>query len=275
MKVSELLNQASKKLSTVSGKPKLEALILLEKTTKKKREKLIIDLDSEIPEKLENRYKRLIEKRVEKRIPLSYILGYREFYSLKFITNKHVLIPRIETEGLVDLALNFLRKKKNPRILDIATGSGNIIIAIAKNFGKRAKYFASDLSLKALKVAQKNAELHNVKINFFSSDLLNSIKETEYFDLIISNPPYVSISEYLEVSEEVKKEPKIALLSPEDGLFYIKRIIISMYKYLKKDGKLIIEIGENQKVILAKQFPFLEFRKDIFNRWRFLCLKKI
>ncbi len=273
MKIKEIIREATLKLKEVSGNPHLEAIILLENILKSSREQILINYEKKLTKEDIIKYNKILTKRINKRIPLSYLIGYREFYSIKFITTPDVLIPRIETEGLVDLALDFLKKKKKPNILDIGTGSGNIIISIAKNYSKPAKYFASDISLKALRIAKKNSILNKVKINFFCSDLFKAINKNSTFDLIVSNPPYVSKNEYKKVSHEVKNEPKNALIADDDGIFFIKKIIKTSEKFLKKDGNLIIEIGETQKEILEKEFPSLSFHKDIFNKWRFVSLK--
>jgi len=273
-KIKEIIREASLKLKEVSGNPQLEAIILLEHILKISREQILVNYEESLKEEDTTKYNKIISKRIHKRIPLSYLIGSREFYSLKFITTPDVLIPRIETEGLVDLALDFLKKRKNPRILDIGTGSGNIIISIAKNYPKPAKFFASDTSIKALKIAKENSLFHKTRINFFCSNLFKAIKKKSTFDLIVSNPPYVSKKEYEKVSPEVKNEPKNALIANDNGIFFIKRIINLSEKYLKKNGNLIIEIGDTQKGILEKEFPFLSFHKDIFKRWRFISFEK-
>ncbi len=268
MTIKDLIREAASELKKVSGKPQLEALIIFEKVSKLKREKIFSEFNEKVEPGIVNKFKRLVNKRISKREPLAYLIGYKEFYSLKFKVNKHVLIPRIETEELVDLSLNFLKSKSFPKILDIGTGSGNIIISIAKFYTNEAYYFASDISKDALNIAKFNAKKHRVRINFFISNLFNAIKREPIFDLIVSNPPYVSKEEYLNLTPEVKKEPLKALVSEENGTFLLNAIVKEAPFYLKKGGLLLMEIGENQKGIIDR--PYLDFHKDIFKKWRFV-----
>lgn len=181
-------------------------------------------------------------------LPLAYILGVQEFFGLKFFVNPQVLIPRSETEILVQNALNQYLSEKQITILDVGTGSGNISIALAKHL-PNSKIFATDLSKKTLKIAEKNAVLNGVrdKIFFLNGHLFEPIKKMNLeFDLIISNPPYVAEDDYNQLQEEVKKEPPRALLGGKKGLDLIARLIQKSPHYLKKNGFLMLEIGYNQ-----------------------------
>ncbi len=273
MIIKDLIREAADELKKVSGKPQLEALIIFEKVSNLKREKIFSKFEERIEPEIINKYKKIINRRISKREPLAYLIGYKEFYSLKFKVNKHVLIPRIETEELVDRSLNFLKSKSSPKILDVGTGSGNIIISIARFYAnKNANFFASDISKDAIKVAKFNARRHRVKINFFISNLFDAIKRKPIFDLIVSNPPYVSEDEYLNLSPEVKKEPLKALVSKDRGTFLLKKIIKEAPLYLKKGGILLMEMGEDQKEIIEE--THLTFYKDIFKKWRFVSYLK-
>jgi len=272
MIIRDLIRKGAFKLKKVSGNPQLEALILFEKASGSKRETIFSNYNENTDEIIIKKFIDLLKRRVDDREPLPYILGFKEFYSLQFKVNKNVLIPRVETEELVDLSLNFLKNKSFPKILDIGTGSGNIIISIAKNLKRKAEYFASDISEKALEVAIYNANHHNVKINFLISDLFNGFKRKPFFDLIVSNPPYISEQEYKRLEIEVKKEPKKALITKDDGLFIIKQLIRESPSYLKSNGMLLLEIGDNQKEFFNQKK--LIFSRDIFKKWRFLSLIK-
>jgi release factor glutamine methyltransferase len=168
---------------------------------------------------------RLVKKR-ELGWPLAYLRGWQEFYALKFLVNKNTLIPRPDSELIIDAALDFLKEKNNLDILDIGTGSGCIIISLAKNNNKN-NYFATDISKKALQIAQTNARKNQVKINFIHSDLFNKIPEKK-FDLITANLPYLRPDQMQEKS--IQKEPRSALLSGQDGLDHYSKLLSRVSK---------------------------------------------
>ena len=216
------------------------------------------------------KYPKLIKK-LEKNYPIQYLIGYVDFYNLKLIVNKHTLIPRFETELLVEKAIKYLATKNYKNILDIGTGSGAIAIAIKKNLNIDVD--ACDVSSKALKVANKNALNNNVNINFYKLNILKDIPNQKY-DCLISNPPYVKEDEI--VSPETKYEPKIALYAKEDGLEFYKRIINISKNILNENGSLILEIGSTQskiiKDMILKTYPNSEvlILKDYNNFDRFI-----
>ena len=216
------------------------------------------------------KYPKLIKK-LEKNYPIQYLIGYVDFYNLKLIVNKHTLIPRFETELLVEKAIKYLATKNYKNILDIGTGSGAIAIAIKKNLNINVD--ACDISSKALKVASKNALNNNVNINFYKLNILKDIPNQKY-DCLISNPPYVKEDEI--VSPETKYEPKIALYAKEDGLEFYKRIINISKNILNENGSLILEIGSTQskiiKDMILKTYPNSEvlILKDYNNFDRFI-----
>ena len=172
--------------------------------------------------------------------PLQYIIGETEFYGCKIKVNPDVLIPRPETELLVEKVL-----RENVRsILEIGTGSGAIAIALAKQM-KNVQIEATDISQKALNTARQNAELNNVSISFIQSDIFYNIKSK--YDIIVSNPPYISKKEYNNLEPEIKDyEPEISLLAEEEGLFYYKKILEKAKDYLTENGKIYFEIGFDQ-----------------------------
>lgn len=211
-------------------------------------------------------------KRRIKGEPIQYIIGKTEFMGLEFKVIPDVLIPRPETEILVEAAIKITRLiGEEARILDLGTGSGCIAVSLAKLLPK-AKVTATDISPEALKVALENARSNNVDIDFFQGDLFGTCNLTPItYDLIISNPPYIRSSEIKKLQPEVQYEPPIALDGGKEGLDFYKRIINDAPRYLKKKGFLILEIGFDQKDDLKKNlqnsgyFEIIEAIKDYNN----------
>ncbi len=169
-------------------------------------------------------------------------MGETEFYGYKIIVNKRVLIPRPETELLVEKIIN--EEKKASSMLEIGTGSGAIVIALAKNLDN-IKIDAIDILKDVLKIAEQNAKLNNVEINFFQSDIFENV--TDKYDLIISNPPYISQTDYEELPVEIKDfEPKSALQAMNNGLYFYNEILKYAKEYLTESGKIYFEIGYDQ-----------------------------
>ncbi len=192
----------------------------------------------------------LLKRRIA-REPLSYLTGKREFFSRSFSVNPCVLIPRPETETLAELAIKTAEKIKKPRILDLGTGSGCLAITISLEVVE-CEVFASDISLEALLLAQKNASELGSQIVFVNSDILSCFAEST-FDMIISNPPYVSEFEYQELSEEINRyEPRTALVGGSDGLEYIKAIAESAGRTLCRGGFLLLEVGAGQAEMVGE-----------------------
>nr|WP_297788168.1 peptide chain release factor N(5)-glutamine methyltransferase [uncultured Allomuricauda sp.] len=233
-------------------------------------------------------FEALSEMKLEK--PLQYILGTAHFMDLELQVNENVLIPRPETEELVQwILLDAERSRsvistslndRSPHILDIGTGSGCIAITLAKHL-PHAKVFATDVSEGALNVARKNAASNGVDITFFHEDILNTELELN-FDIIVSNPPYVRELEKSEIQKNVKDfEPETALFVPdEDPLMFYRAIIAFAENHLSKKGKLYFEInqylGEETKALFdARNFSEIELRKDMFGNDRMLkAIKK-
>lgn len=211
--------------------------------------------------------------------PLQYILGVAYFMDLELKVNKNVLIPRPETEELVEWILNEyqVERSRDLNILDVGTGSGCIAIALARKL-PNAKVYAMDVSEEALKVAKSNAELNHVEVNFFMADVLKLELQPELkFDIIVSNPPYVRELEKNEIKNNVKEyEPNLALFVPDDdALLFYRAIVASTEKYLTKKGSLYLEInqylGKETKALLeAHNFSEIELRKDLFGNDRML-----
>jgi len=239
----------------------------------------------------------LISSVLKRRIsgePIQYILGKAEFMGLEFRVNPDVLIPRPETEILVETAIGQVTpslslgtpfgrtsQSHNVTMLEIGTGSGCIAISLAKLLS-HARITATDISRAALEVAGRNAELNKVKINFIESDLFaHHNLAADYYDLILSNPPYIPTAELKNLQPEVSYEPTIALDGGEDGLDFYGRIISGSAPYLKKGGFLIMEIGIGQKGALEnifqryEGFKIAEFIKDYNGIYRIAVARKV
>jgi len=235
-----------------------------------------INLDRDKSEKLS-----LILKRRILGEPVQYILGETEFMGLKFKVDKRVLIPRPETEILVEASIRQLTQMgiASPKILDLCTGSGCIAVSIAKNIN-RSDIWASDISASALRLAKENAVLNNVEIKFIQGDLFEARGfKNQKFDLIISNPPYVSTEEFNSLAKEIFFEPELALKAGIDGLDFYRRIISQAAVYLNDNGWLILEVGANQayfvKQLLEKEgFEQVALIKDYNNIERITMAKK-
>ena len=234
--------------------PEINADTLLSYTLSCNRTRLYTNPDDLIDSDAILKYKELINER-KKHVPLQYITQRVEFMSLEFVVNEHVLIPRPETEILVETVLSKAHNKQNLNkritIMDIGTGSGNIAISLAKNLSN-AEIYAIDISQDALTTAKVNAQRHNVlnKVHLLHGDLFcacNESVEKGNMDFIVSNPPYVSESEWHSLEPEVRDyEPWKALVGGEDGFYFSRQIIKNAIEWLKPGGYLIIEIGETQ-----------------------------
>ena len=226
--------------------PNLDTELILSKVINKKREEILLNTNNKLKIKDIIKFKNYLFRRHQKE-PIAYILGYKYFWKHKFLTNKSVLIPRPDTELIIEESLNYLPYNNSKKILDIGTGSGCIIISLMKERSK-CKATGIDISLKALNVAKSNAKLHQLenKINFINIDI-DKYKSYNY-DFIISNPPYINSIDYNRLDDDIKfHEPKVALSGGFDGMKDIKKVIIKSKKLLKRNGKLILEIGYKQK----------------------------
>ena len=224
--------------------PKLKARLLLQYVLDKPRQYIIVYDNKEIDKQQQWQYFVNIEK-LTKGIPLQHITHTQEFMKMDFFVDENVLIPRPDTEILVEEVIKIAQKYNSPRILDLCTGSGAIAISL-KKFVPNADITAVDISEKALEIAQKNAKKLETKINFLKSDLFDKL-DNKKFDIIVSNPPYIRKDEIKKLSEEVQKEPKIALDGGEDGLDFYRIIAEQAINYLKTGSFLCFEIGYNQK----------------------------
>lgn len=262
MTIKELLNQAVIMLKNENiDAPKNKARMLLQATLKKSREYLMIYDNKEVENIDRDRYIKNV-KRLILGEPLQYITGIQEFMKLNFLVTKDVLIPRPDTEILVEEVIRKAENISNPVILDLCTGSGAIAVSLAK-YIKNVHICAVDISSKALEIAKKNAELNGVKnnIEFIESNLFDKIKERK-FDIIVSNPPYIETETIKTLSKDVQSEPKIALDGGKDGLDFYRKIADSGSKYLNRQGYICLEIGYNQKIAVRQ---ILENKKRYVN----------
>ena len=227
--------------SIVSDEADIEAAILLEFVCNTERGDLFSHPERLLSEDEEKKYFSLIERRNEKE-PVQYITGKTYFYGLEFFCDKFVLIPRFDTEVLVEEVIK--RAPKNCELLDLCTGSGCIAICV-KHEREDIAVSASDISKEALLVAEKNKDRYNLDINFIQSDLFENIDKK--FDIIVSNPPYIPTKVISGLEDKVKDfEPKGALDGGEDGLDFYKEIAKEAVNYLKDESILIMEIGFDQ-----------------------------
>ena len=249
--------------------PKLKARLLLQYVLDLKREQIIIYDNKEITSQEERVYMQYLEKLI-KGIPLQHITNTQEFMKMNFYVNGDVLIPRPDTEVLVEEVIKLSKEKRNPSILDLCTGSGAIAVSIAK-YLPNAKIYASDISKKALEVAKINAENNDVadRIKFIKSDLFEKLEGMK-FDIIVSNPPYIKTSVIKTLDEEVQKEPIIALDGGKDGLKFYRQIVEEAYSHLKYESYLCFEIGYDQKeevtqiIENAKVYSGTYCKKDLY-----------
>ena len=268
--IATVLKESSHKLEEVSGNnSKREAEILLKFSIKSQGK--LFQLDHEISEDSYVFFKTLLEKRLKFQ-PISQIIGQRYFWKSKFLVTPDVLDPRPDTETLIEHTLSL---GKFNRILDLGTGSGCILLSLLNEY-KEANGIGIDISKKALNVAKKNADLLNLK-HRASFKLGNWCENIEgKFDLIVSNPPYISEYEMTNLSKDVLNwEPRIALTPEGDGLEAYKYILNGAKKLLKPNGKLILEIGYNQRddvsnLLKSNNYKNITFIKDINNKDRII-----
>jgi len=267
--VLEVLNRSTDFLNKKGiESPRLNAELLLVEVLKCNRIDLYLRFDKPLKDNELVQYRDWISRR-GKFEPLQYIIGKVEFYGLPFEVTQDVLIPRPETEILVEEIIKHCKEKNVRSILDIGTGSGNIPVSLIKYLDE-VKITSIDISHKALMVAEKNAALNGVesKISFIVSDIKEYKTEIKY-DLIVSNPPYVGAAEYPNLQNEIKNyEPGIAVTDSNDGLYFYRTIAEASKSLLKKGGDIFLEIGIGQSEDVIKILT----KNDIIN---IRCLKDL
>lgn len=251
----------------------LDARYILEKVSGLSRAEYFLHSDDKIDNDKTEEFLRLIERRSE-RIPLSYVIGTRDFMGFTFKVNENVLIPEQETELLVEEVMKY---SKGKTVLDMCTGSGCIAISISL-LGEPVEVTASDISDKALEVAKENAEFLNASaVKFIKGDLFENI--TGSFDIIVSNPPYIETRVIEELEPEVRDYiPRLALDGDEDGLKFYKNITKKAIKYLNKNARIFYEIGYNQSeavtdILLENGFEEIKIIKDYSGLDRIVTAK--
>ena len=258
MNTLELLNFGSCELKKKEiTTPRLDSEILLSNVLKKKREQILVKLNQSIKKKDISAFYKLIKRRAAKE-PVAYIIKKKEFWSKNFKVNKNTLIPRPETELLVQ---NLIKTYKDKKIsmLDVGTGSGCILISLVSEL-PFSRGIGIDISTQAIKVAKENASLHKVKnkVKFFNKSIINLYNLK--FDLLVSNPPYIERKNIKNLDDGIKNyEPLIALNGGNDGLDVIKKVIYKAKEILKINGRLAIEIGNGQSIKVSKELKKNKF----------------
>ncbi len=279
MTIREAITKASIKLKTQNiDSPKQKARILMQYVLHENRQYLIVYDDKKLTPNQEEKYFDAVNK-ILQGIPLQHITHLQEFMKMNFFVNKDVLIPRPDTEVLVEEVIKIAKRINAKKILDLCTGSGAIAVSLAK-YIKDSQITATDISDKALEIAEKNAIEQKVdkQIAFLQSDLFESIPKEKY-DIIVSNPPYIKKDIIKTLDKEVQKEPSIALDGGTDGLKFYHKIIGKSYEFLKYGGYLCLEIGYDQKIdvieLIEKEEKYVNTygKKDLYDNDRIIITK--
>lgn len=248
MTIKEILIKYCKELENISDTPRLDVEMLLKKALGDVDSMYIrMYLDKQLTQEQEKYFLEMIKERLNER-PIAYIIGNREFMGLDFFVKEGVLIPRPDTETLVEEIINICNNRTGLNILDIGTGSGAITISLAKYLDK-SHVVSADISDIALEIASKNAISNNVdeRIDFIKSDVFSNVPQGEKFDLIVSNPPYIRKADIDGLDRQVKDfEPYNALEGGEDGLDFYRKITKESKDFLKNKGILAYEVGHDQ-----------------------------
>ena len=279
MQIKEVMRKGMIKLKTNGiQEPNLKSRLLMQYILNRPREYLLVHDDKQLTLRQEVNYFKAIKKLLDG-VPLQHITHRQEFMKLMFYVDENVLIPRPDTEILVEEVIKIAKKINAKKILDLCTGSGAIAISLAK-YIEGSQITATDISRKALSIAKLNAANNNVedKITFVSSNLFQNIPEEKY-DIIVSNPPYIKRKVIEKLDKEVKKEPIIALDGGNDGLEFYKKIVDNAYEYLKYKGYLCLEIGYDQKdevtKLIENEGKYIDTysKKDLFDNDRIIITK--
>ncbi len=286
-RIIDIINWGSQYLKSKGiDEARLTIELMLCHVLKCRRIDLYIDFERPLTKSELEELRNIIKRRL-KREPLQYIIGKTEFMGLEFKINPNVLIPRPETEILVEKAIETIKKEfpseTTVKLLDIGTGSGNISISIAKFLGEKVKVVGIDLSDKAIQIAEENAKLNNVEnveficFDFFDTDFENKFQNQ--FDIIVSNPPYISTEEFETLQEEIKNyEPRIALTDESDGLTFFRRLADLSRKIISNRGFILAEMAYNQaekvkEIFKSAGYEEIETFKDYLGFERVIKIK--
>lgn len=297
MKIKDIIIKYSKELENISDTPRLDVELILQKVLNVDRLFIHLNLEKEVCDDDLEKFIKLINQRLQNR-PVAYIVENREFMGLDFFVREGVLIPRPDTENLVEEIIKLCNDKENVEILDIGTGSGAISVSLSK-YIKNSKVTSVDIEEIPLEVGKINAKNNNVEVCFLKSDLFSNIDKNHKFDVVVSNPPYITDEEIQTLHPQVKDyEPYLALFGGSDGLYFYKEITKQSLNYLKDGGILAYEVGHNQAdevCDIMKSYNFQKIYKkkdiqgidrvvigfklwynqriDIFNKEVIICLK--
>ena len=279
MTIRETIKQGMIELK-INGieEPKLKARLLLQFILNKPRQYLLVYDNETLNLRQEVNYFKSIKKIING-VPLQHITHMQEFMKMNFYVDENVLIPRQDTEVLVEQVIDIAKKINAKKILDLCTGSGAIAVSLAK-YIENSKITAIDISKKALGIAKQNAKNNEVEnqITFIESDLFKNVPKEKY-DIIVSNPPYIKKEVIKKLNKEVQKEPKIALDGGYDGLDFYRKIINQSYEYLKFKGYLCLEIGYDQKIdvieLIENEEKYIDTycKKDLYGNDRVIITK--
>lgn len=283
MIIKEIINKGIHLLSEVSSTPGLDIELLLSFVIKKDRVYILTNLEYELTFEEEEKINELLNQRINSR-PIQYIIGKQEFMGLDFYVEEGVLIPRADTECLVEKLIELAKENGLKDILDIGVGSGAISVSLAK-YLKESRVFGIDISQKALEIAKINAKNNNVEENLTikESNLLSIFKDTnQKFDIIVSNPPYIKTEVINTLHSQVKDfEPVLALDGGEDGLMFYRKIVKDSINFLNPKAILAFEVGHDQakevKEIIknSNEFSKVEIFKDLAGIERLVIGYKI
>jgi release factor glutamine methyltransferase len=277
--IGTALSEAARTLDAEISESRLDAGVLMSHVIGRDRAFLIAHPEAAITEPQLKQFEEFIARRAQGE-PLQYITGHQEFFKLDFEVTPDVLIPRPETELIVEAVLELVDPNAAFAFADLGTGSGCLAISILHE-RRKTRALAIDTSEQALRIAQRNAERHRVtdRLRLIQSDLFEAISVNETFDLIVSNPPYVSDEEMKNLQREVQREPRAALAGGSDGLALIRRLLLDAPGHLRRRGYLVFEFGSNQDMAIrdlvdGAVWKLIEIRNDLQQIPRTILLQK-